>query len=158
MRYRKLRIAWSVAWGVGCVLLIVLWVRSYYANDQIYYRSTSTLIQVTPSEGVIRITDCSHIADVPGLQMGVGWSFSTEDHLIYDNENANASLFARVFRPLDRYGPNAWRIPHWLLVLAAVAVAPIPFVCSKRFSLRTLLIATTLVAVVLGLIVWVAAA
>ena len=26
---RKLRIAWSVAWGVVAVLLCVLWVRSY---------------------------------------------------------------------------------------------------------------------------------
>src|SRR6476619_2972176 len=29
MRFRKLRIAWSVFWGLACVLLIVLWVRSY---------------------------------------------------------------------------------------------------------------------------------
>jgi hypothetical protein len=25
MKYRKLRIAWSVAWGVACLLLIGLW-------------------------------------------------------------------------------------------------------------------------------------
>ena len=30
MRFRKLRIAWSVAWGVLAVLLCVLWVRSYW--------------------------------------------------------------------------------------------------------------------------------
>ena len=30
MRFRKLRIAWSVACGIACVLLIVLWVRSYW--------------------------------------------------------------------------------------------------------------------------------
>ena len=44
-------------------------------------------------------------------------------------------------------------IPFWapVLVLSLIAVAPwLP----QRFSLRTLLIATTLVAVVLGLIVW----
>ena len=29
MRFRKLRIAWSVGCGIACVLLIVLWVRSY---------------------------------------------------------------------------------------------------------------------------------
>src|SRR5690242_4400156 len=29
MKYRKLRIAWSVIWGVASVLLIVLWLRSY---------------------------------------------------------------------------------------------------------------------------------
>jgi hypothetical protein len=30
MRFRKLRIAWSVFWGLNGVLLIVLWVRSYW--------------------------------------------------------------------------------------------------------------------------------
>jgi hypothetical protein len=29
MRFRKLRIAWSVAWGLPAALLIVLWVQSY---------------------------------------------------------------------------------------------------------------------------------
>ena len=33
MKHRKLRIAWSVAWGVAAALLIVLWPRSYYAAD-----------------------------------------------------------------------------------------------------------------------------
>jgi hypothetical protein len=33
MRFRKLRIAWSVAWAVACVLLIVLWVWSYTALE-----------------------------------------------------------------------------------------------------------------------------
>src|SRR3954465_12938116 len=35
MRFRKLRIAWSVFWGVVCVLLIVLWVRSYSTRDEV---------------------------------------------------------------------------------------------------------------------------
>src|SRR6476660_645069 len=30
MRFRKPRIVWSVFWGVAAVLLIVLWVRSYW--------------------------------------------------------------------------------------------------------------------------------
>jgi hypothetical protein len=33
MRFRELRIAWSVFWGVATVLLIVLWVRSYWRAD-----------------------------------------------------------------------------------------------------------------------------
>jgi len=33
MKYRKLRIAWSVAWGVVCLLLVALWVRSYSRWD-----------------------------------------------------------------------------------------------------------------------------
>ena len=34
MKYRKLRIAWSVAWGAVAVLLGVLWVRSYWCRDE----------------------------------------------------------------------------------------------------------------------------
>ena len=48
------------------------------------------------------------------------------------------------------------QIPHWLLVSLitfGVAVPWIPW--SRRFSLRTLLIATTLIAVVLGVAVYV---
>jgi hypothetical protein len=33
LRYRKLRIVWSVGWGIACVLLIALWVRSYWRMD-----------------------------------------------------------------------------------------------------------------------------
>ena len=33
MKYRKLRIAWSAFWGLAAVLLIVLWVRSYYCPE-----------------------------------------------------------------------------------------------------------------------------
>jgi hypothetical protein len=33
MKYCKLRIGWSVAWGVVAVLLVALWVRSYSQCD-----------------------------------------------------------------------------------------------------------------------------
>src|SRR5690349_13539570 len=35
MKFRKLRIAWSVFWGLACVLLVVLWVRSYWCADTV---------------------------------------------------------------------------------------------------------------------------
>jgi hypothetical protein len=35
MRLRKLRIAWSVVWGAIAVLLIVLWLRSYYRTEYV---------------------------------------------------------------------------------------------------------------------------
>jgi hypothetical protein len=46
-------------------------------------------------------------------------------------------------------------VPYWAIVLPSAALASVPWIrWSKRFSLRTLLIATTLVAVVLGVVVW----
>jgi hypothetical protein len=45
--------------------------------------------------------------------------------------------------------------PMWLLTLMPICLSMAPWLrWSRRFRLRTLLIATTLVAVVLGLIVW----
>jgi hypothetical protein len=43
--------------------------------------------------------------------------------------------------------------PYWFSILLVTTLAALPWL-RWRFSLRTLLIATTLVAVVLGLIVW----
>jgi hypothetical protein len=44
-------------------------------------------------------------------------------------------------------------VPHWFLLVLAGTFAALPWL-RWRFTLRTLLIATTLVAVVLGLAVW----
>jgi hypothetical protein len=45
MRFRNLRIAWSVAWGLLAVLLIVLWVRS--SSEPTTVKKTTTSVPVT---------------------------------------------------------------------------------------------------------------
>src|SRR5262245_26259149 len=42
MKFRKLRIAWSVAWGVVALLLAGLWVRSYWWRDCLVCDVSST--------------------------------------------------------------------------------------------------------------------
>src|SRR5215208_6728481 len=52
MRFRELRIAWSVGWGLACVLLIVLWVRSYHTMNQLRYVSGGRLVtQIASYQG-----------------------------------------------------------------------------------------------------------
>jgi hypothetical protein len=52
------------------------------------------------------------------------------------------------------YGSFFTVVPKWFIVALSAAVAAAPWIqCSKRFSLRALLIATTLVAVGLGILV-----
>ena len=110
MKHRKLRIAWSVVWGVVAVLLVVLWVRSAGRLDIVCYRTT------TPPT--------FHLSALP-----------------------------RTFGLRPSLGKILVRFPIWFLILVASTFAAVP--CFHwRFSLRTLLIATTLVAIVLGLIVW----
>src|SRR5262245_37831314 len=38
---RGLRIAWSVWWGILCVLLVVLWMRSYYVPYNLFRSNTA---------------------------------------------------------------------------------------------------------------------
>jgi hypothetical protein len=56
------------------------------------------------------------------------------------------------------HGPSdtCFRVPYcWLFILLFGALSVIPWMpWPNRFSLRTLLIVTTLVAVLLGLVVW----
>ena len=48
-------------------------------------------------------------------------------------------------------------IPHWFLIALSAAFAALPWLpWSNRFSLRTLLIATTVIALVLGMLIVVA--
>jgi hypothetical protein len=45
--------------------------------------------------------------------------------------------------------------PHWFLVIISVALTAVPWLrWKRRFSLRTLLVATTVVALALGLIIY----
>src|SRR3954469_13810361 len=46
MRFRKLRIAWSVFWGLAAVLLVMLCMRSYWWQDGFAYDRTSGLTSI----------------------------------------------------------------------------------------------------------------
>src|SRR6476661_7413421 len=58
MKFRKLRIAWSVLCGIACVLLILLWVRSYWWNDSVFKRlgTRELLLQMRLGEVGIWVT------------------------------------------------------------------------------------------------------
>src|SRR5436190_20522291 len=51
MKFRKLRIAWSVWWGVVAVLLCVVWVHSYFSFDLLFVRSDPGGFQFTSTYG-----------------------------------------------------------------------------------------------------------
>ena len=151
MRFRKLRIAFSAACLIACVVLIVLWVRSiFFACDGVWLRMPDRWVAVVQSR-----------------RGGVGFGISTK-------ERVGVVLWQFASRPPDTpsdidyltalgvgvcmspsRGHYFVRIPDWLSILS-IGTASIILIkrTNLRFSLRTLLIATTLVAVVLGLIVW----
>ena len=62
MRYRKLRIAWSVVWGLASVLLVVLWVRSYWRVDTVRMSATANRVfqvSVAPGRFLVVLVDRS---------------------------------------------------------------------------------------------------
>ena len=61
MRYRKLRIAWSVGWGIACVLLIVLWVRSYWRGRQSFDTNQSVALAISSDNGVLSRLEVIHL-------------------------------------------------------------------------------------------------
>ncbi len=64
-------------------------------------------------------------------------------------------LAALGFRVGDGVLRSEIVVPHWFLVLLSAAFAAAPWIrWSNRFSLRALLIGTTIVAVLLGAIVY----
>jgi hypothetical protein len=139
MKHRKLRIAWSVAWGIVAVLLIALWVRSYQWVDVMAVRSGRAVVS---TQGKI-LTGVVNASEWPRL---------------IESSKQNISLPPLRYTLLG-FGYEqapvlpAICIPDSGIVCLVAALSVTPWL-HLRFSLRTLLIATTLVAVALGLIVW----
>jgi hypothetical protein len=136
MKYRKLRIAWSVGCGIICLLLITLWVRSYW-----YYDFTKA--GVTSAGGKLYVGSTG-LTSTDGRMDGV---FSHNSVLGLTVPSNNKVMVV----PMG----NGRSIPHYipLAIASVIAVAPWTRQFRWRFSLRTLLIGMTMVAVVLGLII-----
>jgi hypothetical protein len=146
MRYRKLRIAWSVAWGIACVLLIALWVRSYWWLEQYQFLISTRYVIITSAQGTSHISSATNRVWTEPQLLGF-----RRYSLGVDVDYSGPSLVPWLYRNVELPSYFTIVLPYWLLLLfaAILAVAPWSPGCS-RFSLRTLLIATTLVAVLLG--------
>jgi hypothetical protein len=150
MRVGKLRIAWSVAWGVVAVLLCVLWVRSYFHEDRASGRVFSTGIRFYSSRGWLVL-----FKNRAPLQAAYPWSIELGgEHWL---QPADSRLgFSSPLAFFGRAATSHISLPHWLVILVALIACSLPWMhWPKRFSLRTLLIAITFIAVALGFVVWV---
>jgi hypothetical protein len=149
MKYGKLRIAWSVGWGIVCLLLIVLWVRSYWWTDAIFLEE-----QVPGQFWIVRYSTFKRTSLASeGGQITFIWAGLTSNmHWgSYHSEDIDPVKMPGKFG-FGHY--SAWlgriiTVPYWSVVLPAAAIGSVSWL-SWRFSLRTLLIAMTLIAVGLG--------
>lgn len=144
MRFRRTRIVASVFFGPLTVVLCTLWVRSYWSIDYVRYTG-STMTTIGYRQGVICYV--RHKLLQPPRQT-YGWEVNS---LPVTTKNPYSQ-----FRWSMTPQAASARVPFWLPSLVCfVSITaqwmPRP---SRRYSLLTLLIATTLVAVALGLVVW----
>ena len=165
MKFRKLRIAWSVVWGSAVVLLIALWVRSFWQLDSFSYEAGIVNIGGESLRGcmVLHRLDGQNSDRAGYFTMPVARAFLDFDipgtyfwfrFTKVPIEPTSLTSGAEI-RPLGRRTGATILVPMWFPLFVAVGFAATPwFRWPKKFSLRTLLIATTLVAVVLGLIVY----
>jgi hypothetical protein len=145
MKYRKLRIAWSVAWGVVSLLLIVLWVRSYWWGDYLSVNcGTFCNFYLEADDGELNAIFGPPVHPSSWIDYGSMYGHRDYSHMVFGFYFGGYEMFP------DIWGAVA---PFWFLVPAAAVVAAAPWV-KCRFSLRTMLIAMSLVAVGLGLAVY----
>jgi hypothetical protein len=126
LKFRKLRITWSIVWGVVVLLLAALWVRSYLVYDQI-------------------------IVNYPS---GLEWfiAYSNKGVYIVSTYGLLAPHLESWFVGRTRWGTVVC-LPYSLTILVVCAISITPWI-HYRFSLRTLLIAMTVFALLIGLVVY----
>lgn len=141
---RNLRFAVSVFFGVLTAALCALWTLSYMCDCGIGWADANNFSRsIWSRQGKLRfftMTSPSAVNVMPG------WSFA-----IREPNNPRPSDPQFVWR--SESSATLAVVPYWFLAIVAASAAALPWT-RFRFSLRTLLIATTLVAVTLGLVMW----
>lgn len=155
IRIRMLRVLWSATWGIVCVMLIAMWLRSYWSCDLLRRNSLKSGFEIISVEGRLKLTHSAGPAK---------WIANPPNTLTYSmDELEAATLLQHVRRFANAWGFGIERgpisavlVPHWFVATLAGVIAAVPWIIRfrRRFSLRTLLIAMTLIAVGLGAIVY----
>ena len=149
--FRLVRIALSAVCLTACLLLIALWARSYHSSDRLLGPlPRSHMFQAYTWQGTFHL-----IVSGPAYRLDV-WEF-------YSSPVPEPSSDANATRQVPRFLGFSFRetqgivhstAPAWFLLALLVAVPTALWFDRLRwhFSLRTLLIATTLVALMLGIV------
>jgi len=179
------RIGVSVFFGTLTLMLVLLWVRSYGVADRLHGRiwGKESLIVASRYGRVAVVVFHWHGARnfewqlvqypagdelaFPGYSasqrrwLGFGWLSDPLYHVMRSTQTmpdgTTIHTFGAATAMLQGGGPV---IPYWFLVGAAAGISASPWwsavVRVRGYSLRTMLIATTLICVALGLGVWLA--
>jgi hypothetical protein len=143
-RIRRTRIAASMFFGVLTVLLCLMCVRSFWRYDYVSREHVDYTICVS-NNGFLefRRTRSMFSSNKP---INARWRMGST--------SANGRFFEHLFWQDQRF--TSFILPYSYLVYATAIGTVLPWLLSSRFSLRAMLIATTLVAIPLAIGVWLA--
>jgi hypothetical protein len=154
---RNLQIAFSAACGIVCLLLIVLWMRSYYWYDGAFTSPPNGKSYGLSSfegriDGYVWQTGSWNLADLVS-----GWTVESVTREQYGRLDMGMGRSSDTwgFGGVPHEGGALVMAPHWFLATLAGVFTLAPWIpWSRRFSMRTLLMIITLAAVLLGVIVY----
>jgi hypothetical protein len=149
MKYRKQRIAWSVVCGVLCLLMLAWWVRSWWWQDHCGYAFADyKRLGCISVNGLFRVD----WGEDPFADFGeAGWFVDSHEIRDWYSDDEVPTPHVRLYADWDYL---IVEVPHWVVIVLLAVTGTLPWWrCSRQFSLRTLLIAATVVAVILGLVV-----
>ena len=148
---RILRITWTAGCVVVAVALVALWVRSYSHYQAI---TLPGYIELASDDGNFAIY--VYFPAVREAEEESRWKFVGELEPSTFNSIVPEDATPGLHR--DDHGSYWLVVPHGFPVLILLILAAVPWLpwnrWSNRFSLRTLLIATTLLSILLGTVVW----
>jgi hypothetical protein len=146
-----LRIAVTALSLTACVLLVALWVRSQTWGDSLSVQLPWLFIKLESEDGRCAfVFSAEQDASQPSGISFHSWEPRLSKQKIIFPFFDLSPQFDVFWMAVDFW---ALLVPHWFLVLLFAASAILCIKWSRRFSLSTLLIATTLVALGLGIIV-----
>jgi hypothetical protein len=145
--------------GVVCLLLVVLWVRSFFYSATLHLPvSSEYIVELWSVEGRLSFfrTHSPREARNSRLEVHSGRVERWLDYELWRHPHWGSFWQGYGFGLWNNWAALRIDAPYWIVTLIVASMGALPWVhwFKWRFSLRTLLIAMTVVAVVLGAVIY----
>jgi hypothetical protein len=139
----RLRIFVSSACGVLCLLVTLLWLRSYWRSDALYITVGGDNTGIESRHGRLLPFFQQHGGSRDGWRVSTSTIAEEVVHYVH-----------RPFSARNDWPSYAWAcVPHWFVAVLMAMLSAAPWLRWRRFNIRTLLFATTVFAIVMGVAV-----
>jgi hypothetical protein len=158
MKYRKLRITWTVACGIPCLLLTVVWMRSYWHMDTFDLKPPKCWVNACSLRGALTV--------ILKREARTSWDAKSPWAVTSEKVSEDSNDWPTTLPPQRSVlGVATLAIPYaggmdlkvvampmlYPAMLTVLAAAAAWIQWARRFSVRTLLLTVTLLGLVFGL-------